>query len=308
MTLPLRCATSTSPSMLMTLLILAVTSPSFASILTRLSSNHWRAHGEASLLTQCQLLGLWRTILEAGGRERSSLLLIYVSASVSNGLDKGKDSKSARMAARSEMAWWTAASVIKGREYKSPYDWCQLNNHQGAIGCKTKSRNGPTESRGLPRAQDVEMEAVERGEANSRREGMGCWSWGAGKLGRRAQREENVSGSLESSRKLSRLQLGAAHRLSWGSSSAVLWGTELEPRGLFLAGLEFCCSFACCTLHPSTWNLKILISWLHLEQPPPANHRQSRETARGLCAPWPFLPACNLGFDAGREMHRDPSR
>jgi hypothetical protein len=24
--------------------------------------------------------------------------------------------------------------VIKGREYKSPYDWCQLNNHQGAIG------------------------------------------------------------------------------------------------------------------------------------------------------------------------------
>jgi len=32
------------------------------------------------------------------------------------------------------MAWWTAASVIKGREYKSPYDWCQLNNHQGAIG------------------------------------------------------------------------------------------------------------------------------------------------------------------------------
>jgi hypothetical protein len=27
------------------------------------------------------------------------------------------------------MAWWTAAFVIKEREYKSLYDWCQLNNH-----------------------------------------------------------------------------------------------------------------------------------------------------------------------------------
>jgi hypothetical protein len=39
--------------------------------------------------------------------------------------------------AQSEVVWWTAASVIKGREYKSPYDWCQLNNHQGAIGEKS---------------------------------------------------------------------------------------------------------------------------------------------------------------------------
>ena len=34
--------------------------------------------------------------------------------------------------APSEMVWWTAASVIKGREYKSPYDWCQLNTHHGS--------------------------------------------------------------------------------------------------------------------------------------------------------------------------------
>lgn len=41
--------------------------------------------------------------------------------------------------------------VIKGREYKSPYDWCQLNNHQGAIGvfmravyaCKMRNINIP---------------------------------------------------------------------------------------------------------------------------------------------------------------------
>lgn len=38
------------------------------------------------------------------------------------------------------MAWWTAAFIIKGREYKSPYDWCQLNNHQGAIGVATMCR------------------------------------------------------------------------------------------------------------------------------------------------------------------------
>ena len=66
MTLPLRCATSTSPSMPTTLVILAVTSPSFASTLVRWSSNHCRAHGEASLLTQCQLLGLCRTMVAAG--------------------------------------------------------------------------------------------------------------------------------------------------------------------------------------------------------------------------------------------------
>lgn len=71
MTLPLRCATSTSPSMLMTLLILAVTSPSFASTLGRLSSNHLRAHGDASLFTQCQLLGLCRTMLAVVEQERS---------------------------------------------------------------------------------------------------------------------------------------------------------------------------------------------------------------------------------------------
>jgi hypothetical protein len=63
MTLPFRCATSTSPFMLMTLETLALTSPSSASIFLRLSSNHWRVQDVASLLTQCQLLGLWRTIL-----------------------------------------------------------------------------------------------------------------------------------------------------------------------------------------------------------------------------------------------------
>ena len=169
MTLPLRCATSTSPSMLMTLLILAVTSPSFASILARLSSNHWRAHGEASLLTQCQLLGLWRTLLAAVGREGNESVRKLCICAGQQWARQRRDSKSARSGARSEMAWWTAASVIKGREYKSPYDWCQLNNHQGAIGCKTKSRDARTESRGLSRAQAaVEMGGVGGGDANSR--------------------------------------------------------------------------------------------------------------------------------------------
>ncbi len=62
MTLPFRWLTSTSPSMLTILLILAVTSPSLASIWVRFSSNHVLAQGETSLFTQCQLLGLWRTI------------------------------------------------------------------------------------------------------------------------------------------------------------------------------------------------------------------------------------------------------
>lgn len=62
MTLPFRWETSTSPSLLTTLLILALVSPSAASILVRLSSNHCFAQAETSLLTQCQLLGLCRTI------------------------------------------------------------------------------------------------------------------------------------------------------------------------------------------------------------------------------------------------------
>ena len=66
MILPFRCATSTSPSMLTTLEIFADTSPSLASILVRLSSNHCLAHTETSLLTQCQLLGLCRTMMAVG--------------------------------------------------------------------------------------------------------------------------------------------------------------------------------------------------------------------------------------------------
>lgn len=65
-TLPFRWLTSTSPSTLTTLLILAVTSPSFASSFVRCSSNHCLAQAEASLLTQCQLFGLWRTIVVYG--------------------------------------------------------------------------------------------------------------------------------------------------------------------------------------------------------------------------------------------------
>ncbi len=68
-TLPFRWLTSTSPSTLTTLLILAVTSPSSASILVRFSSNHVLAQAETSLFTQCQLLGLWRTIV--AGRRRN---------------------------------------------------------------------------------------------------------------------------------------------------------------------------------------------------------------------------------------------
>ncbi len=67
MTLPFRWLTSTSPSMLTILLILADTSPSLASILVKLSSNHCFAQAETSLLTQCQLLGLCRTMV-AGER------------------------------------------------------------------------------------------------------------------------------------------------------------------------------------------------------------------------------------------------
>lgn len=63
MTFPLRWLTSTSPSMDWMEEIFAVTSPSLASTLTTFSLNHSRAHSETSLLTQCQLLGLWRTIV-----------------------------------------------------------------------------------------------------------------------------------------------------------------------------------------------------------------------------------------------------
>jgi len=65
MTLPFLWLTSTSPSMLTTLLIFAVTPPSADSTLVKLSSRYCLAQAEASLLTQCQLLGLWRTILSA---------------------------------------------------------------------------------------------------------------------------------------------------------------------------------------------------------------------------------------------------
>ena len=68
MTLPLRWLTSTSPSMLWTLLILALTSPFCASRVSRFWSNQSLAHWETSLFTQCQLLGLCRTIVSMGSR------------------------------------------------------------------------------------------------------------------------------------------------------------------------------------------------------------------------------------------------
>jgi hypothetical protein len=108
--------------------------------------------------------------------------------------------------ARSEMAWWTAASVIKGREYKSPYDWCQLNNHQGAIGA---SRAGFVAKK---RHLHIRTKQVATGsgccDVGLGRGDRGGWlveSWAAspdeetGRCQRRARR------SLESSRKLSRL-------------------------------------------------------------------------------------------------------
>src|SRR6266699_6340317 len=59
MTFPFLWLTSTSPSMLTTLEMLAVTLPCFASNFVRLPSNHCFVQAEASLLTQCQLFGLW---------------------------------------------------------------------------------------------------------------------------------------------------------------------------------------------------------------------------------------------------------
>lgn len=59
------------------------------------------------------------------------------------------------------MAWWTAASVIKGREYKSPYDWCQLNNHQRAREAIDAFGNAQEiNSRNLPDGKDGGIVAV----------------------------------------------------------------------------------------------------------------------------------------------------
>ena len=63
MTFPFRWLTSTSPSMLATLVILAETSSFFADMAVRFLSRYCRAHSDTSLLTQCQLFGLWRTIV-----------------------------------------------------------------------------------------------------------------------------------------------------------------------------------------------------------------------------------------------------
>ena len=72
MTFPFRWLTSTSPSMLTNLDTLADTWPSSADISMRFFSRYSLAHSETSLLTQCQLLGLWRTIL-AGERRVSGV-------------------------------------------------------------------------------------------------------------------------------------------------------------------------------------------------------------------------------------------
>lgn len=63
MTFPFLWETSTSPSTLRTLSILAKTSPWLTERTVSLSLKYFWAHSRASLLTQCQLLGLWRTIV-----------------------------------------------------------------------------------------------------------------------------------------------------------------------------------------------------------------------------------------------------
>lgn len=62
-TLPFRWLTSTSPSMLSTFETEAETSPLSADVPMRDFSRRCRAHSLTSLLTQCQLFGLWRTML-----------------------------------------------------------------------------------------------------------------------------------------------------------------------------------------------------------------------------------------------------
>lgn len=63
MTFPFLWETSTSPSTLRILSILAETSLWLAERTVSLSLKYFWAHSRASLLTQCQLLGLWRTIV-----------------------------------------------------------------------------------------------------------------------------------------------------------------------------------------------------------------------------------------------------
>lgn len=63
MTFPFLWETSTSPSTLRTLSTLAETLPWLAERTVSLSLKYFWAHSRASLLTQCQLLGLWRTIV-----------------------------------------------------------------------------------------------------------------------------------------------------------------------------------------------------------------------------------------------------
>ncbi len=64
MTFPFRWLTSQSPSRLMIFVILAETSPSLAEMPTRFFSRYSLAHSRTSLFTQCQLLGLCKTILK----------------------------------------------------------------------------------------------------------------------------------------------------------------------------------------------------------------------------------------------------
>lgn len=46
--------------------------------------------------------------------------------------EKNRAKEEERGGARSEMVLVDRSFVIKGREYKSPYDWCQLNNHHAS--------------------------------------------------------------------------------------------------------------------------------------------------------------------------------
>jgi len=43
-----------------------------------------------------------------------------------------QEKKKKGIGARSEMVLVDRSFVIKGREYKSPYDWCQLKNHHAS--------------------------------------------------------------------------------------------------------------------------------------------------------------------------------
>ena len=95
MTLPFRWLTSASPSMLMTLSILAVTPSCSAEMMGSSLSRYSRAHPDTSLFTQCQLLGLWRTISAGGDRVHGRQQNLQFNRSASNltGPSKSRSSR-----------------------------------------------------------------------------------------------------------------------------------------------------------------------------------------------------------------------